>query len=432
MQNYTKETLNISKATCDKDKPKKKRPTPTVITPDDLEIQPELEDYQNKDVGDVLVKESLLEKKIQGRALAKKINSFNKSKAFKFGSCSEYVSESKTYSSGNQAIYMKSGYTGTCKNNLCPICNWRKVNKLGKETELLARKMIKDNPKLGFIFLTLTMKNPKLFNLRANIEDLNKAWQRLSQTKRFRGSFKGFVRSLEFPPQKNDKSRTHVHLHVMLIIDTSTYLKGQDYISQKDFTAMWKKALRADYTPMVDVRAVYKKGADGKKIPMRNLNSEERTEAVISAVKETIKYPAKPIDLIKMTDENLKTLMAQISNVRLISHGGLFKIYRRDFVTSSEILKEREEEIIKADTTRETYLEETFRYGRPKNELKGVYPTRKPTWDNPCLSTEIDKEKLTTLPNDYYLYYQKYSKRYKEDAEFREEIERLIEVKSRE
>ena len=47
----------------------------------------------------------------------------------------------------------------------------------------------------------------------------------------------------------------HPHFHALLLVKPS-YFKGQGYIKQGDWTEMWRKALRADYLPSVNVKAV--------------------------------------------------------------------------------------------------------------------------------------------------------------------------------
>ena len=47
----------------------------------------------------------------------------------------------------------------------------------------------------------------------------------------------------------------HPHFHALLLVKPS-YFKGQGYIKQGDWVEMWSKALRADYLPSVNVKAV--------------------------------------------------------------------------------------------------------------------------------------------------------------------------------
>ena len=47
----------------------------------------------------------------------------------------------------------------------------------------------------------------------------------------------------------------HPHFHAMLLVK-STYFHGSYYIDQSAWIEMWMKAMRLDYIPQVDIRAV--------------------------------------------------------------------------------------------------------------------------------------------------------------------------------
>ena len=55
----------------------------------------------------------------------------------------------------------------------------------------------KKYPSYRWVFLTLTVKNPPVTELRDTLKAMNSAWQRLAQTKRFKGVVKGFIRTTE-------------------------------------------------------------------------------------------------------------------------------------------------------------------------------------------------------------------------------------------
>ena len=63
----------------------------------------------------------------------------------------------------------------------------------------------------------------------------------------------------------------------------SSYFTGNNtnYISQEEWTKLWAKAMKLDYTPVVDIRTV-------KAHKRKNLKS---------AIIETAKYPVKPFDV---------------------------------------------------------------------------------------------------------------------------------------
>jgi hypothetical protein len=73
---------------------------------------------------------------------------------------------------------------------------------------------------------------------------------------------------------------------------------------------MWKKALRADYDPIVNVKRIKPRG---------NWSAEK------SASKETIKYSIKHTDLTSRSDEDFTHIINQTKGMRFISTGGILK-----------------------------------------------------------------------------------------------------------
>jgi plasmid rolling circle replication initiator protein Rep len=124
----------------------------------------------------------------------------------------------------------------------------------------------------------------------------------------------GFMRASEVTVNSKDHSYNQ-HLHVLLCVE-STYFKNQNnYIKQNEWTQFWKKAMKLNYTPVVNVQAIKpKKG--------------EKSD-IASAVDETAKYPVKSTDY--MTDDQdrnlqvVKDLEEGLRQKRLISYGGLLK-----------------------------------------------------------------------------------------------------------
>lgn len=196
-----------------------------------------------------------------------------------------------------------------CRVRHCPVCQWRKslmwVARFLKATPMI----LKDYPKARFIFLTLTVANCPVQDLRLTVKSMTEAWHRLIKRKEFPAI--GFAKSLEVT-RGNDGS-SHPHFHILLMVDPG-YFKGENYLSQKRWTELWKEVLRIDYTPIVNVKAV-----------KPNKNRSE-SEALPSAICETFKYSVKPEDLV-VDKEWLLELTYQLHRTRSISLGGVFKKY---------------------------------------------------------------------------------------------------------
>ena len=64
-------------------------------------------------------------------------------------------------------------------------------------------KIIQSYPTHRWVFLTLTVKNPHVSDTRQTLKDMNAGWQRMIQSKRFKGVVDGFIRTTEITrPEK--------------------------------------------------------------------------------------------------------------------------------------------------------------------------------------------------------------------------------------
>ncbi|KYC91548.1 hypothetical protein B4140_4028 [Bacillus amyloliquefaciens] len=114
----------------------------------------------------------------------------------------------------------------------------------------------------------------------------------------------------------------------MLLPVKKSYFTGKNYIKQEDWTSLWKRAMKLDYTPIVDIRRVKGKA----NIDAEQIESDVR-EAMMEhkAVLEISKYPVKDTDVMrgsKVTDDNLNTVFYlddALSARRLIGYGGILK-----------------------------------------------------------------------------------------------------------
>ena len=202
----------------------------------------------------------------------------------------------------------------TCKDRFCPFCNWRRARKLAIQCYDVL-KAIESKNKVRYLFVTFTIKNCEVSYLRDNIKLMQDSFARMSKTKRFKNSILGFVRALEIPPQKSNTDFIHPHFHCLFVVPAIYFNQRYDlYIRQDEFKDMWKKALRADYAPSVDVRVI-KSNSDG--------------DPIAKAVAETVKYPLKSIDLNNMSVDSFEILVNQMKNRRALAFGGIFKEYRK-------------------------------------------------------------------------------------------------------
>ncbi len=194
-----------------------------------------------------------------------------------------------------------------CRVRHCPICQWRRVLMWRARFFMAVPKVMNDYPNDRWIFLTLTVRNCPIDELKATLGQMNKAWERLSKRKEFPAL--GFVKSVEVT--RSEIGEAHPHFHCLLFVRKS-YFTELKYIPQERWTELWKEALRADYTPNVDVRAV--KRAYGK------------VDTISHAILETLKYTVKERYL--MQDATwLQELTKQLHKTRAVSVGGILRQY---------------------------------------------------------------------------------------------------------
>lgn len=154
-------------------------------------------------------------------------------------------------------------------------------------------------------------------DLRETLGKMGKAWTRLAKDKQFPAV--GWLRSVEVTRSKDGRGMAHPHYHCLLLVPAG-YFSGRDYLNQKEWEALWQKALKVDYPPNVYVSAVTgkKKGRGTEK----NLSENE-------AILETLQYSVKPSDLVE--DQGwLVGLTTQMKNLRTVATGGVLKEFFKE------------------------------------------------------------------------------------------------------
>lgn len=230
-----------------------------------------------------------------------------------------------------------------CRVRHCPVCVWRRSLAWRAKAFKVLPKVISDFPNSRFIFLTLTVRNCELAQLRDTLTWMNKSWEKLTKRKEFPAQ--GFIKAVEVTRGVDDTA--HPHFHCLLMV-SSGYFAGKNYLSQERWTELWKDCLKVEYTPIVDVRAV--KPKKGKKA-----SETSNMDEVSGAVLEVSKYAIKPSDILSsqsdtrvMSDQEwLVTLTEQLHKTRAIATGGVLKKYMKE-------LEKEPEDLIHIDENGET------------------------------------------------------------------------------
>ena len=198
----------------------------------------------------------------------------------------------------------------TCKDRFCHFCNWRREMKYKKLTYEFIDDL-QSKKRLRYIFLTLTAPNCHISDLRATIQQMNKAFsESLKKSKKWKNGILGYLRALEITVQEDDNSMMHPHFHCMLAVEPAYFSPDRDlYISQEEFMKMWIKALKLDVDFLsVDIRVV-------------KTDKKRRTRPTVIA--EMIKYTMKDTDLTRVSD--FEELTKQLKNIRTFNAGGVLK-----------------------------------------------------------------------------------------------------------
>src|SRR4028119_670276 len=199
-----------------------------------------------------------------------------------------------------------------CRVRHCLVCQWRR-QQMWRARFFKALPQIQEKyPTARWVFLTLTVRNCELTELRSILTKMNAAWVRLIQRKVFPGL--GFIKSLEVTRAVNGTA--HPHFHCLMLMPAGYFTRG--YISHAKWQELWQSCLKTDYPPIVDVRVVKSKTTSS------NDGSNVSNDAMAEAVCETLKYAVKPSDLL--ADPHwLDELTKQLQKTRTISIGGCLK-----------------------------------------------------------------------------------------------------------
>lgn len=227
----------------------------------------------------------------------------------------------------------KLKYAKFCRVRHCPVCQWRR-SLLWKANMYIAYDEIKkQHPTHRWLFLTLTVKNCDITDLRETLQYMNKSWHRLVKRKPFLKVVDGWIRTTEVTKGKDGSA--HPHFHIMLLVKPSYFAKN--YIKQSEWSELWRSVLRVDYMPIVDVRSVKAKTRKGQEVVSAD-------DAIKSAIMETLKYSVKPSDMIGngTVQDNawFYELTRQCFKLRFVASGGALKdaLKREDEILNDDLI----------------------------------------------------------------------------------------------
>ncbi|MET4296570.1 plasmid rolling circle replication initiator protein Rep [Bradyrhizobium sp. LB8.2] len=173
-----------------------------------------------------------------------------------------------------------------CKHPLCPTAQLARGRRLYGETSASVERFLGKHDGMQGLLLTLTERSCPAHELNYRLGEILRAFSRLMSFTKVKRAVKAYVRSVEFT-RNAITGLWHAHIHVCIFVSKAEYFRrgSKLYISQEQWAALWRKALRATYTPVVDIRAL-----KGLTSPL--------TDKGRDALCEVIKYQVKPGSLI--------------------------------------------------------------------------------------------------------------------------------------
>ena len=198
-----------------------------------------------------------------------------------------------------------------CKDRLCPMCIWRRSMKIfGQVSKVMDRAL--EDKEYRFLFLTLTVKNCIGEELSSEIDRMFNSLKLLFKRKEVKGIVIGYFRGLEVT-YNEEYDTYHPHFHIILMVNKSYFKKSDKYLTQKDWTNLWKDCLKVDYTPIVNVKA------------FKTASKEQTRKSICEVAKYTVKDNDYLFEDIKMTNNTVAILNNALKGRRLIAFGKEFR-----------------------------------------------------------------------------------------------------------
>jgi plasmid rolling circle replication initiator protein Rep len=239
-----------------------------------------------------------------------------------------------------------------CRVRHCPVCQWRKSLMWKARFSEALPALETQHPTARWLFLTLTVRNCDVTDLRSTLGEMNKAWRRFMLRDEVAGVVLGYLRTTEVT--RGADGSAHPHFHCLLMVRPSYF--GAGYIKAEKWAELWQSCARLDYKPVINVQAVKNK----------KTGETKGVAGIRDAVAETLKYAVKPADMV-VEPEWFHELHRQTKGLRFLADGGVLKSLLRE--------PEKEEDLlVKGDEpdTDDTGLEvvRTFNYNQPKKRYQ--------------------------------------------------------------
>lgn len=143
--------------------------------------------------------------------------------------CSGRLEFSQIVQKDTGELKLKLSNAHFCRVRHCPVCQWRKSLMWKARFYKAIPEIMSDYKSARWFFLTLTVKNCDIKDLKSTIQEMNKAFKKLIKRKTFIKYNLGFVKTTEITRNKKDNS-AHPHFHILLLMNSSYFKYGYEKI----------------------------------------------------------------------------------------------------------------------------------------------------------------------------------------------------------
>ena len=204
-----------------------------------------------------------------------------------------------------------------CNKRVCPFCEWRRSRAWRRRFFEGLPSFHEDFPTHKPLFLTLTVKNCRIEDLRTTLSDMHRSWKRMTKLSMFPTKF--WFRRTEVVIQGGGipnigSVMVHPHIHVLLMVPSGYFSRG--YVKQTEWQKSWQMSAKLDYAPIVDVRRARSSYSSGG----------QQLSPTQSGALEASKYATKATDLIAMGSA-LPEYHRQMKGLRLSASSASLKPY---------------------------------------------------------------------------------------------------------
>lgn len=196
-----------------------------------------------------------------------------------------------------------------CKQRLCAMCAKRRSIKIAHQVQKVAH-VLAQREKVRWLLLTLTVENVPGEELSDGIDSMMRAWGKMSRRVAFTKNVVGWTRSLEVTVERKRENYYHPHFHVVLAVKSTYFKNKEQYMTQADWTSLWKDCLKVQhYNPIVHITAVKNKrrniARERELLKQQGFEIKDGkiSELPPSVIAEVTKYTVKSDDYIVFEED---------------------------------------------------------------------------------------------------------------------------------